>query len=47
MVELKNIIINNPTETLEKILSPFIQEQFPSFVRRDYRKLVLFIKSYY
>ena len=29
------------------MLSPFIEEQFPSFMRNDYRKLVLFIKAYY
>jgi hypothetical protein len=47
MVELKNIILNTPTETLEKVIAPFIEEQFPSFMRRDYRKLVMFIKAYY
>ena len=47
MVDLKNIILTKPTEDLERILSPFIEEQFPSFVRRDYRKLVLFLKAYY
>jgi len=43
----KNIILNTEAEALEDILSPFIEEQFPSFMRADYRKLVLFIKSYY
>lgn len=43
----KNIILNTEAEALEDILSPFIEEQFPSFMRSDYRKLVLFIKSYY
>ena len=47
MVDLKNIILKTPVETLERLLSPFIEEQFPSFMRRDYRKLVLFIKAYY
>jgi hypothetical protein len=43
----KNIILNTEAEALEDILSPFIEEQFPSFIRTDYRKLVLFIKAYY
>jgi len=47
MVDIKNIVLNTPVETLERLLSPFIEEQFPSFMRRDYRKLVLFIKAYY
>lgn len=47
MVDLKNIVLKTPIETLERLLSPFIEEQFPSFMRRDYRKLVLFIKAYY
>jgi len=47
MVDLKNIVLKTPVETLERLLSPFIEEQFPSFMRRDYRKLVLFIKAYY
>jgi len=47
MIYLKNIILNTPTDELEGIISPFIEQQFPSFVRTDYRKLVLFIKSYY
>lgn len=47
MVNLKNIVLNTRTEELEKLISPMIEEQFPNFVRSDYRKLVLFIKSYY
>jgi hypothetical protein len=47
MPDIKSIIINTPTEALEDVLSPFIEEQFPSFMRSDYRKLVLFIKAYY
>jgi len=47
MSDIKNIILNTSDETLEKILSPFIEEQFPSFVRSDYRKLILLIKAYY
>jgi hypothetical protein len=47
MPEIKSIILNTPAEALESILSPFIEEQFPSFMRGDYRKLVLFIKAYY
>ena len=47
MSDIKNIILNTSEESLEKILSPFIEEQFPSFVRTDYRKLVLLIKAYY
>ena len=47
MADIKSIILNSADETLEKALAPFIEEQFPTFVRTDYRKLVLFIKSYY
>lgn len=47
MPDIKSIIINTPSETLEDILSPFIEEQFPSFMRSDHRKLMLFIKAYY
>ena len=47
MVDLKHIILNTPIESLESIISPFIQEQFPSFVKSDYRKLILLIKAYY
>lgn len=47
MADIKSIIINTPSEALEDVLSPFIEEQFPSFMRNDYRKLVLFIKAYY
>jgi len=47
MSAINNIILNTEEEALENILSPFIKEQFPSFMREDYRKLVLFIKSYY
>jgi hypothetical protein len=47
MPEIKSIILNTPAEALESILSPFIEEQFPSFMRSDYRRLVLFIKAYY
>jgi hypothetical protein len=47
MAELKNIVLNTSTEELEKILSPFIEEQFPNFIRTDYRKVVLFVKAYY
>ena len=47
MDAIKNIIINTPEESLEKILSPFIKEQFPSFMQTDYSKLVLFVKAYY
>ena len=47
MAVVKNIVLTTEAEALEKILSPFIQEQFPSFMQTDYRKLVLFIKAYY
>jgi len=47
MASIKTIILNSSTEELESILSPFIEEQFPTFIRKDYRKLILFIKSYY
>ncbi|MBM3202281.1 hypothetical protein FJZ55_00020 [Candidatus Woesearchaeota archaeon] len=47
MVNIKNIILDTSLEKLENLLSPFIQEQFPAFIRSDYPKLVLFIKAYY
>lgn len=47
MSAISNIIVSTPAEELEKILSPFIREQFPSFVRNDYGKLILFVKAYY
>lgn len=47
MADIKSIVLSTPVEALEDVLSPFIEEQFPSFVRSDYRKLVLFIKAYY
>jgi len=47
MTDIKSIILSTPSESLEKILSPFIEEQFPSFIKSDYRKLILFIKAYY
>ena len=47
MVDIKSIILDTPTEKLENLLSPFIQEQFPGFIRSDYPKLILFIKAYY
>jgi len=47
MAAVNNIVLTTEAEALEKILSPFIREQFPSFMQTDYRKLVLFIKAYY
>jgi len=47
MDAITNIILNTKEEELENILSPFIKEQFPSFMRSDYGKLILFIKAYY
>ena len=47
MADIKNIILDTKEEELEKVLSPFIQHQFPSFMRSDYGKLILFIKAYY
>lgn len=47
MSGINSIILNTSSEQLEKVLSPFIREQFPSFVRSDYGKLILFIKAYY
>jgi len=46
-MDIKSIILNTPAEALEDVLAPFIEDQFPSFVRSDYRKLILFVKSYY
>lgn len=47
MEPVRNIILETDEEQLDKILSPFIAEQFPNFIRNNHRKLVLFIKSYY
>lgn len=47
MSDIKKIILDTPTQELENIISPFIREQFPSFIRADHHKLILFIKSYY
>jgi len=47
MADIKNIILNTSAEALEDMIAPFIEEQFPTFIRTDYRKLVLFIKAYY
>ena len=47
MDAVKNIILTTPEEALEKVLSPFIREQFPAFMREDYGKLILVIKAYY
>lgn len=47
MSGIKNIILQTRAEELENLLSPFIREQFPNFIRTDYPKLVLFIKAYY
>ena len=47
MESLNKIILETSDEKLENIISPFIREQFPNFVREDYGKLVLFLKAYY
>lgn len=47
MEQISSIITQTSEEKLEDIISPFIHQQFPNFVRQDYGKLVLFIKSYY
>ncbi len=47
MSTINRIILNSSVEQLEKIISPFIEDQFPSFMKEDYKKLILFIKSYY
>jgi hypothetical protein len=47
MADIKEIVTNNSTDALERILSPFIEEQFPLFMRSEYRKLIAFIKAYY
>jgi hypothetical protein len=46
-MSVSNIILNTNEETLENILSPFIEQQFPQFIRTDHRKLLLFVKAYY
>jgi hypothetical protein len=47
MSTINRIILNSSVEQLEKIISPFIEDQFPSFMKEDYKKLILFIKTYY
>lgn len=47
MDQISSIILQTNEEKLENIISPFIREQFPNFIREDYSKLVLFIKAYY
>jgi hypothetical protein len=47
MSTINRIILNSSVEQLEKIISPFIEDQFPSFMKEDYKKLILFIKAYY
>lgn len=47
MSTINSIILNSSVEELENIISPFIQDQFPSFMREDYQKIILFIKAYY
>ena len=47
MTTINRIILNSSVEQLEKIISPFIEDQFPSFMKEDYKKLILFIKAYY
>jgi hypothetical protein len=44
---IKNIIASTDEESLEKMLSPLIREQFPAFMREDYSKLILLVKAYY
>lgn len=47
MSTINRIILNSSVEELENIISPFIEDQFPSFMKEDYKKLILFIKAYY
>ena len=47
MSDIKSIILDTPIQKLEDIISPFIAEQFPAFMRADHHKLILFIKAYY
>ena len=47
MSDIKRIVLNTSDEELEDVIAPFIEEQFPRFMRSDYRKVVLFIKAYY
>ena len=47
MIELKQIILETSASELEHIISPFIEEQFPNFIKSDHKKLVYFIKAYY
>ena len=47
MADVKNIILDSSVDALENVISPFIEEQFPAFIKADHHKLVLFIKSYY
>jgi hypothetical protein len=47
MLDIKQIVLNTSDEELEDVIAPFIEEQFPRFMRSDYRKIVLFVKAYY
>ena len=47
MSTIKSIILDTPIQELENIISPFITEQFPTFMKSDHPKLILFIKAYY
>ena len=47
MADIKQIILNTSDEELEDVIAPFIEEQFPKFMRTDYRKIVSFVKAYY
>lgn len=47
MATVNNIILNSSVEELENIISPFIQDQFPDFMKKDYNKLIFLIKAYY
>jgi len=47
MNAVTKILAETPEEELERILAPFIREQFPSFMKENYSKLVLLTKAYY
>ncbi len=47
MISIKNILKISTPETLEDIISPFIESQFPDFMKKDHTSLILFIKAYY
>ena len=47
MSGLSKIILNSTPESLEDMISPFIDSQFPDFIKSEHRNLIIFIRCYY